>query len=235
MAALPECFWKKVTIEQNERGLYGPALDGRVVRLSGGEKLYVSALPLAEALAEEWAAFSPGDEVSADKIPLTRIVGSQIEQIAPYLAETEEALFAFGLDEALCYPSPAWDPVIAERIKSWMLELNSAFSLPQATDLTPLEHKESYKQALRKLIKVQSLERLTALRIMAPLLGSFWLPFALTAGILTPEEGFAFGYADEYNQLEEWGEDKEFLMSLERRQQELLDVMRYWNLVQSVV
>lgn len=231
MASLPKRFWKEVSLWQNGEGLYGPALDKRPVRLTGGEKLLVRFLPLAEALVTEWASIALGEEITPDKIPLTRITGSQIEQITPYEAETKEALFAFGLDDGLCYLSEVQDEAIATLLKDWMKEQDDAFILPLATDLTPLEHGESYKAALKKLIDAQSIERLTALRIMAPLMGGFWLPFALTAGILTPEEGFAFGYADEYHQLAEWGYDDELARSLEQKKRELFEVMQYWALV----
>ncbi|MDF7674263.1 ATP12 chaperone protein [Acetobacteraceae bacterium ESL0709] len=235
MAHLPKRFWKDVTLRQDDEGFYGPALDGRSVKLTGGYMLAVSSRPLAEALVEEWSAIAPGETISPDKIPLTRIAGSQIEQIAPYEEETREALFAFGLDDALCYVSEVQDPAIAALLKEWMSEKGRDFILPQATDLTPLEHSEGYRKALKKLIASQSIERLTVLRIMAPLLSSFWLPLAMTAGILTFEEAFAFGFADEYAQLEEWGHDDEMVTSLEQKKHELADAMRYWEIVQSAV
>ncbi|QHI95231.1 hypothetical protein GT348_02115 [Aristophania vespae] len=232
MSSLPKRFWKKVTLKESE-GLYGPALDNRPVKLTGGAILAVRSKILAQALVDEWNIIKEGEFISPDKIPLTRIAGSHIEQIVPHLSETKKSLFSFGLDDALSYPSKAQDESVAQKLYQWIRGMKSDLEPLQAKDLSPLEHKDSYKVALQCLIENLEPDQLVILRLLAPLMSSFWLSFALINNVILPEEGFLFAYADEYQQLRDWGHDEVFAKSLEHKKQEFFDIIRYWSLLHS--
>ena len=87
-------------------GGYAVTLDGRPVRLPGGAPLAVASLPLAEAIAEEWARAgggAKGGEMTFADVPLTRLVGTAQERIAPDPEPTIAAIARYAETDLLCY------------------------------------------------------------------------------------------------------------------------------------
>ena len=107
-------FWDKADTAEAE-GRFAVLLDGRPVRLPSGSPLQVRSRVLAEALAEEWdaAGGGKGNEFSHEEVPLTRLVGTAEERIAPDPAPTVAALTRYAETDLLCYR--AEDRKLAER------------------------------------------------------------------------------------------------------------------------
>jgi chaperone required for assembly of F1-ATPase len=86
-------FWKTADIGPVPGG-YAILLDGKPMRLPGGDVLCVEAERLARAIAEEWqrAGGGKGGEMSFADTPLTRLAGTAQQRIAPDPAPTVDAI-----------------------------------------------------------------------------------------------------------------------------------------------
>ncbi|MFM7303852.1 MAG: ATP12 family protein, partial [Alphaproteobacteria bacterium] len=117
-------FWEAALAVPRLEGGYGVVLDGRPLRLPGGNILTTASHPLAEAIAEEWqkAGGTKGGEMRQDDVPLTRLLGAAQERIAPDPKAMVEGLIKYGETDLLCYRAEdhrlaarqveAWQPVL---------------------------------------------------------------------------------------------------------------------------
>lgn len=105
-------FWDEARVEPAVGGL-AVLLDGRPVRLPGGGALRVEGHALAQALAAEWQAAggAKGRDFRPEDIPLTRLVGTAQEKVAPDPAPMVEGIAQYAASDLLCYRSE--DPRLA--------------------------------------------------------------------------------------------------------------------------
>jgi len=207
-------FWDRAEAVPADTG-YGIALDDRPLRLPGGARLTVPGRCLAEALAMEWqsVATTPGAEFTWDSLPLTRLVGTAQDRIAPDPVPTIEALAAYGETDLLCYraeeprlqtrQAAAWDPLL-----DWA---GAALAAPLAVTagVMPVAQPKASLAALRAAVAAEDFWGLAALGILVPALGSLVLALAVLHGRLTPAEAVAAALMDETYQQEFWGLDAE--------------------------
>lgn len=225
-------FWKAVTLETMNDGLYGPALDGRPVRLPKGAVLAVASLPLAQALVDEWSAIAPKAAFTPEALPLTRITGTRIERVAPHMEDMCEMLVAYGVDDAICYRSAAQDEQLVGRVLGWAKR--HGLHPDATTGIMPLSHPPGYRENLKGLLASLDADRLATLGVMAPVLGSLLLAFAVIDEVLTLEEATALGQADERQQLQKWGHDEELARQLAHKENDIRDAMRFLTLSQKM-
>jgi chaperone required for assembly of F1-ATPase len=205
-------FWDEVTVAEAEEGL-AVLLDGRPVRLPGGAPIRPRSRRLAEAVAEEWRAAggSKGGEFAMHHIPLTRLVGTATERIAPDPAPMVEGLAAYGGTDLLCYraddhrlaaiQAAEWDPWLR-----WSAETLNA-ELKIATGIIHVEQPEASRAALARAVAALAPEQLAALGVLVPALGSLVLGLAVVHEALAPEEAHRLSTVDERYQEEFWGAD----------------------------
>lgn len=207
-------FWDQAAAAEAE-GRFTVTLDGRPVRLPGGAPLTVAARPLAEAVASEWAAAggAKGGDFSHDDVPLTRLIGTAEERIAPDPAATAGALAKYAETDLLCYraddprlaarQAAEWDPLLAWAAQALDAPLRTtAGVMPVAQDARPLS-------ALAHVVAAHPPIELAALGIAVPALGSLVLGLALAAGRLDAAGAHALATLDERFQEEFWGLDSE--------------------------
>jgi chaperone required for assembly of F1-ATPase len=214
-------FWDRAEVAEEEEGL-AIRLDGRPVRLPGGAPLRVASRPLAEALAGEWQAAGgeKGGEMSPESVPLTRLVGTAIERIAPDPAPTVDAIAAYGGSDLLCYR--AEDPRLAEeQAAAWnpLLDwaaLNLDAPLRVTAGIMPVPQEPEALSALRRAVAAQPPIALSALGVAVPALGSLVLGLALAAGRLDAEQAYGLATIDETFQERLWGQDAEAAARRER-------------------
>ncbi|MCX7933620.1 MAG: ATP12 family chaperone protein [Rhodovarius sp.] len=209
-------FWEEVRLERRGARL-AILLDGRPVRLPGGAPLSVAEEPLAQALVEEWRAAggAKGGEFRLEDIPLTRLVGTAQERIAPDPAPVIEELLRYGGSDLLCYRAEdrrlaerqqaEWDPWLA-----WAEEVLGA-PLRATTGIRFIPQPEASLAALRFALSRQSPLALAALGLAVPALGSLVLGLALAHGALAAEAAHRLSILDELYQEERWGSDREAL------------------------
>ncbi len=207
-------FWDKAEIADSE-GRFAVLLDGRPVRLPGGAPLAVASRPLAEALAAEWGAAGggKGNEFTHDEVPLTRVVGTAQERIAPDPRPTVAAISKYAETDLLCYrgedrrlaerQSAEWDPIL-----DWAaLRLDAPLKV--TVGIMPVAQEPQALSALSRAVAAHPPEELAALGIAVPALGSLVLGLALAAGRLGAEEAHALSILEERFQEEFWGLDSE--------------------------
>lgn len=207
-------FWDRAAIADSE-GRFAILLDDRPVRLPGGAPLRVDSRPLAQAIAAEWqqAGGAQGGEFRPDDIPLTRLVGTAQERIAPDPGATVAALARYAETDLLCYraedrrlaerQAASWDPVL-----DWAA-LTLDAPLRTTTGVMPVAQPPQALSALSRALAAQGPVALAALGVAVPALGSLLLGLALAAGRLDAAEAHELATVDERFQESFWGLDPE--------------------------
>jgi chaperone required for assembly of F1-ATPase len=207
-------FWDTAEVVE-AGGRFAVHLDGRPVRLPGGTPLGLSTRPLAEAIAAEWAAAggAKGAAFAPEDIPLTRLVGTAEERIAPDPSATVAALAKYAETDLLCYraddarlaarQAAAWDPLL-----DWAaLALDAP--LRTTAGVMPVAQAPQALSAVARAIAALPPLEVAALGVAIPALGSAVLGLALAAGRVGPAEAEAAATLDERYQEEFWGTDAE--------------------------
>jgi chaperone required for assembly of F1-ATPase len=215
-------FWTSATVGPLPEGGYTVLLDGRPVRLPGGAPIRVAQRPLADALAAEWDAAGnrQGGEMRPEALPLTRLVGTALERIAPDPAPTVAALAKYAETDLLCYRAD--DRRLAERqATEWQPLLDwAALHLDAPLRVTcgvmPVAQDPSALAALHGAVAARTPLALAALGIAVPALGSLVLGLALALRRLDAAEAFRLATLDETFQESFWGVDAEAAARRER-------------------
>lgn len=207
-------FWDRAAVVA-AAGRFGVLLDGRPVRLPGGAALGTACRPLAEAIAAEWdeAGGAKGGDFSLDQLPLTRLLGTAEERIAPDPAPTVAALAQYGETDLLCYrgadgrlaarQAAAWNPLL-----DWAaLTLDAPLRI--TAGVMPVAQPEAALAALARALAAHPPIELAALGIAVPALGSIVLGLALSAGRLDAQAALQLALLEERFQQEFWGLDAE--------------------------
>ncbi len=208
-------FWNSAATSEQPGG-FGVVLDGRPVRLPGGAPLVVDRAPLAEAIAGEWSAAgggAKGGEMSMNDMPLTRLVGTAQERIAPDPSAMVEGLARYAESDLLCYR--AEDPQLAARqalewqpLLDWAALQHDA-PLRVTEGIMPIRQEGTAVAALRAAIATRNALELAALGVLVPALGSLVLGLAVVEGRLEAAEAHRLAILDETYQEEFWGLDAE--------------------------
>ena len=221
--SLPKRFYKEAGLEERD-GVYMLTLDGRPARTPSRQRLAVPTRALAEALAAEWQA--QGDEIDPSTMPITRIVNSTIDGVAPRLAEVVDDLVRYAGSDMVCYRAAdperlakaqeeAWRPVL-----DWAKETHGAgFAL--AEGVMHVEQPQEAVAAIRRAVeRVNSPFAIAALHVMTTLSGSILLALAHAQGHLDADTAWNAAHVDEIFQEGLWGEDYE---AMDRRQRRKVD------------
>ncbi|WP_043358892.1 ATP12 family chaperone protein [Belnapia sp. F-4-1] len=208
-------FWNSAATTPQPGG-FGVSLDGKPVRLPGGAPLVVDRAPLAEAIAEEWSAAgggARGGEMSMNDMPLTRLVGTAQERIAPDPAVMIDGLARYAESDLLCYR--AEDPQLAalqaaewQPLLDWAALRHDA-PLRVTAGIMPVRQEASAVAALRAAVAARNPVELAALGVLVPALGSLVLGLAVVEGRLDAADAHRLAILDETFQEEFWGLDQE--------------------------
>lgn len=208
-------FWTHAVAVPRPEGGHAVLLDGRPLRLPGGAPLATPSAALAEAIAAEWQAAGgeKGGEMSMEAVPLTRLLGTAQDRIAPDPAAMVAGLAKYAETDLLCYR--AEDPALAaEQAREWQPLLDWAATahgapLTVTAGLMPVAQPAGSLDALRDAIARHAIEELAALGLAVPALGSLVLGLALSAGRLDAAEAHRLAVLDETHQERRWGTDWE--------------------------
>jgi len=210
-------FWDTARIAPSERGgEFAILLDDRPLRLPGGDVLRAPGEALARAIAEEWQAAGgmKGGEMSFSDTPLTRLVGTAQERIAPDPQPTVDAVARYGETDLLCYRATEPPSLVARQAERWQPWLDWAAReldapLKTTAGIMHVVQEPQALAALRSAVAARTPLALAALGIAVPGMGSLVLGLALAHGQLDPQEAHNLAALDELYQAELWGEDPE--------------------------
>ncbi|MBF9234207.1 ATP12 family chaperone protein [Microvirga alba] len=231
---LPKRFYKEASVEARD-GLHFLTLDGRTAKTPGRQALAVPSRGLAEALAAEWAG--QGAEIDPATMPVTRIVNSAIDGVAPRKVEVIDDLARYAGSDLICYrvgeparlaeaQDAAWAPIL-----DWAREVHGArFAL--AEGVMHVAQPDEAVAALRKAIEdFDSPFALAALHVMTTLSGSVLISLAHASQAIDVEQAWAAAHVDELFQESVWGEDYEAMERRRRREADFRAASQVFNLV----
>ena len=231
--ALPKRFYKEAGVEERD-GQFYLVLDGRPAKTPGRQALAVPSRGLAEALAEEWAA--QGQEVDPSTMPVTRIVNSAIDGVAPRRAEVVDDLVRYAGSDLVYYRAgeperlarsqdTAWSPVL-----DWARDAHGArFTLGEGV-MHVAQPDEAISAIRRAVEQVKSPFALAALHVMTTLSGSVLIALAHAAGRLDVDQAWAAALVDELFQESVWGEEDEAMERRRRREADFRAASRVYRL-----
>ena len=223
--ALPKRFYEDATTEERD-GAFVLCLDGRPARTPGRRPLAVPTRRLGDALAEEWAA--QGAEVDPATMPLTRMVNSALDGVAPDPGRVVDDLARYAGSDLVCYRAGEPDQLVAEQAAAWDPVLAFArealgADFVSTRGVTFVDQPGPAIAAVRDALETGSARsplRLAALHVMTTLTGSVLIALAHAAGRLTADEAWAAAHLDEHHQERIWGADDEALARRAARQAE---------------
>lgn len=209
-------FWEQATVLAEDAGGYSVRLDGRPVRLPGGTPLRLGSPTMAAAVAGEWNAIgggAKGGEMRMEDLPLTRLLGTAQERIAPDPAPMVEGLAKYAETDLLCYradesrlaeqQAAEWQPVL-----DW-LALQHDAPLRVTHGIMPVSQDPAALAAIHRAVAAHGPEELAALGTLVPALGSIALALAVSGGRLAAEDAHRLSILDELFQERLWGLDAE--------------------------
>jgi chaperone required for assembly of F1-ATPase len=232
-------FWSHAVAIPRPEGGHAVLLDGKPLRLPGGAPLATRFAPLAEAIATEWqqAGGEKGGEMTMEAVPLTRLLGTAQDRIAPDPAAMVTGLAKYGETDLLCYRAEdaelaalqarEWQPVL-----DWAAATHGA-RLAVTEGLMPVTQPAESLDALRAAVATHGTEELAALGLAVPSLGSLVLGLALSAARLTAAEALRLAVLDETFQERRWGTDGEAEQRRARAAADLDLAERFLALVRS--
>lgn len=216
-------FWSHAEAAPAEGRGHAVLLDGRPMRLPSGAPLAVPGPALARALAAEWQAAGgeKGQEFSLDELPLTRLVGTAIDRIAPDPAQAVATIARYGEADLLCYRADFPPALAARQHAGWQPLLDwAALALDAPLAVTAgviaVAQPPAALAALSHAVAAHPPVALSALGLIVQSTGSLVLGLAVSHGRLGAGEAHALATLDEAFQAEEWGEDDEAAARLAR-------------------
>jgi chaperone required for assembly of F1-ATPase len=230
---LPKRFYKQAGVEERD-GQFLLTLDGRTAKTPSKQPLAVSTRGLAEAFAEEWQG--QGGEIDPSTMPITRIVNSAIDGVAPRQVEVVDDLVRYAGSDLVYYRASeperlaqsqdnAWSPVL-----DWAKDsLGARFILGEG--VMHVAQPEESIAAIRKAVEgIKSPFALAALHVMTTLSGSVLIALAHAAQQLDVDQAWAASHVDELFQESVWGQDYEAMERRQRREAEFKAASRVYRL-----
>lgn len=208
---LAKRFYNAATAEARN-GAFMVLLDGRPVRTPKKAFLQVATLPLAEAMAAEWARQET--EINPARMPLTRLVNTAIDGVSGRAAEVAAEVVQYAGIDLLCYraagpaalverQAKSWDPIIAWAEK-W---IGRRFILTEG--VVHVTQSPTTLEKFSEKLNGRNAFELSALHVMTTLTGSALLALAHAEGLLTATATWTAAHIDEDYQIEKWGTDFE--------------------------
>lgn len=219
--ALPKRFYKDAGVEERD-GAFHLVLDGRPARTPGRQPLAVPTRTLAEVLAEEWGR--QGEEIDPATMPITRIVNSGIDGVAPRRDTIIDDLVRYAGSDLVCYRAGEPSRLVEAQNASWnpFLDwardsLGARFTLSEG--IMQVDQPPETAAAIRRIIEqVRSPLALAALHVMTALTGSVLVALAHAAGRFDADQAWDAAHVDESYQESVWGEDHEAMVRRRNRE-----------------
>jgi chaperone required for assembly of F1-ATPase len=167
---------------------------------------------LAEAIAAEWQG--QGATVKPLELPLTRLVSTGIDRVAPRRTEIVAEIAKYATTDLLCYRADEPPALIDRQAQIWQplldwAEARFAASLAVTQGVLPVDQEPATLAAIERAVATHDSLQLVALHLATTACGSVVLGLALLAERVSTEEAFAVAALDESFQIERWGEDDE--------------------------
>ncbi|MEC9345250.1 MAG: ATP12 family protein [Pseudomonadota bacterium] len=210
-------------------------LDGRPIRSPARRPVILPSAALASAIAAEWEA--QGEKIDPKSMPLMRMAGTAIDELAGMRAQTADAVARYGATDMVCYWSDRPQKLLERQQATWRplldwLEQRFGARLAVTTDLRALEQPPEALARLHQVVHGLDDFRLVPLSVATGTAGSLVIGLALLEGRLDAAGAFEAAQLDESHQIEEWGEDHEATVRREGIMAEFSAVERFVRALQ---
>ncbi|WP_052195113.1 ATP12 family chaperone protein [Aureimonas altamirensis] len=209
---LPRRFYETASVAEVD-GRWRVLLDGRLVRTPGRTVLEATTRELAEAIAQEWAM--QGERIDPSSMPLTRLLNTAIDGVAPRLAETRDDLAGYVESDLLFYRADGPERLVAQQAHGWdpIVEwagrrVGGAFHITSGI-VHVAQPPETVRAFNTMMAAISDPLKIAALHQMTTLTGSVLLAYAVLEGHLDAETAFELAHIDEDWNIELWGADEE--------------------------
>lgn len=228
-------FWTEVSVTEADGG-YAVHLDARRVMTPGKLPLTLPTRPMAEAIAQEWAAQE--GEIQPLTMPVTRAANSAIERVTPQRAEVAAMLAAYAETDLTCHraetpealaqrQAAAWDPLL-----DWAADRFGA-RLFATAGILPVDQPPASLAALKAHVEGLDAFHLTAFHDLVTISGSLIIGLAVAHDHLEPEAAWSLSRIDEDWQIEQWGSDDEAEAAAAVKRADFLQAKSFWALSSS--
>jgi chaperone required for assembly of F1-ATPase len=200
-------FYKAVAVEAAE-GWWRVTLDGRPVKTQQGRPQVVPTRPLAEAMAEEWAAQS--EDIDPSTLPLRDLADYAIDIAAPDPEGVIATILPYAETDTLCYRADPDEPLHSRQLELWEPLLNHAearlgLRFERMSGIVHRPQPPETLAALKALLERQDPFVLAALKTLASLAHSLAVALAALEDGADTEALWAAANAEEDWQAEQWG------------------------------
>jgi len=225
-------FYVKAEVAPSETG-FTVTLDGRTPHSPGGRRLTLPTRPLAEHVAEEWAA--QGAEIIPSAMIATRLAWTALAFADGEGRDVAAARLAeYAGSDLLCYFADGPEALVERQQRLWTPLIDWAESMfgvvfSPARGIIHQAQPEATLRRVRDLASAEDAFALAGLAAAAPLFGSAILAFALRHGKLDAETAFALSRLDEAFQEERWGIDAEAAARTSARAAEAATLARWFG------
>lgn len=224
-------FYETVAVAPQEGG-FAITLDGKAIKTPAKATLLAPTEALAEAVASEWRA--QGDEVVPDTMPMTQLVNTAIDRVAPRKGEVAAELVAFAHTDLLCYRAVDQDELVATQVKTWQpylewLKMVLGVELRVTNGIVPLTQADEAIEKLTNEVASFDSFSLSAFHAIVSGFGSIVLALALVRGFKGFEACWAASLVDEHHQEALWGLDAEVEEKRNLLKVELLTNLDLWH------
>ena len=229
-------FYKDASASAAADGGYTVLLDGKAVKTPKRAMLSLPNLPLAEAIAEEWAAQK--EDVNPQTMPLTRLAFAALDVVTPERERVSAQVLKYAETDLLCYRAEdppelvarqahTWDPLLNWAAEVYGARLKVCFGIRHVPQ--PPEAIAELEQAVTRYDEFE----LAALHTATAITGSLVLALALAEEEVNAEEAFAAASLDETFQAEKWGRDAEAEKRRQRLLSDLIATERFLRLLEA--
>jgi chaperone required for assembly of F1-ATPase len=214
----PRRFYKSVSVEAADAG-FGVLLDARSVRTPKGARLILPTRPLADQVAEEWAAQT--DVIELASMHANRLANTAIDSIPPVRDATADQVVDYAGSDLLLYFAEEPEALVTRQAEHWgpileRAQVEAQLSFVRASGIIHRSQPEESLARVRAIALGLDDFGLAGLAFGASLFGSAILAIGLQRGWLSGEQAFELSRLDEAWQEEKWGVDAEAAERTER-------------------
>lgn len=226
-------FYKEVALAP-DGGCQKLTLDGKQAKTPAGRPISIEHPRLADAVAGEWRAQSK--KVDLASMPLTRLVLSVSDHVAPRMAAAQADALKYGETDLLCYRADTPEKLARLQADIWQPYLDWAARemnapLAVAAGVVAIAQDEASLAALGKALAALDPYRLLVAQGLTARFGSLVLALAVVAGKASALEALEASRLDEIFQAEVWGADAEAERRAQVIRQEVEDLSLFLSLL----
>lgn len=187
-------------------------LDGRAIRTQAGNRQAVPALPLAEAIADEWR--NQQEDIDPRAFPFRDMVDHSIDVARAAPAQSVATVLSFAETDTLIYRADPEDALFAEQQRVWeplvaALEQREGVTMPRVSGIMHRSLAPATRDRLKARLSQEDEFTLTGLHNLAALAASLTIALAVAEDEIAAEAAWRAAELESEWQAGLWGQDPE--------------------------